>query len=110
MMNKYNETLFKEYALVRFNNDNDDYDKKNKIAMRWRTKEEVLSGKGVMECANLNCNAVESLVSWEVPFAYTEENVHKKALVKLRTCPPCSKRLHPNPPTIISKEINTKPK
>ena len=43
--------------------------------MRWRTKEEVTCGKGYIKCGNKVCCSGEDLNSFEVNFAYAEDNV-----------------------------------
>ena len=85
----YYDKLFKEYAIA----DLTRY-KENKIAMRWRTEKEVCDGKGQFICGNKHCSKNEDLTSWEVNFSYFECNEHKNALVKLRLCPKCSKKLN----------------
>lgn len=85
----YYDKLFKEYAIV----DLSRY-KENKIAMRWRVEKEVCEGKGQFVCGNKHCPRAEELVSWEVNFAYVEQTERKNALVKLRLCPKCSKKLN----------------
>jgi protein FRA10AC1 len=54
------------------------------IAMRWRTEKEVIGGKGQFACAAKNCDVSDRLTSWEVNFAYKEQNQKKNALVKIR--------------------------
>jgi len=54
------------------------------IAMRWRTKDEVISGKGQFVCGNKKCGLDTELRSWEVNFVYSEGGTKKNALVKLR--------------------------
>lgn len=54
------------------------------IAMRWRTHEEVVTGKGQFICADLNCDKEKGLKSWEVNFSYIENKEKKNALVKIR--------------------------
>lgn len=86
---KYYEKLFKEYCicdLSRF--------KENKIAMRWRTENELKVGKGQFLCGSRKCEERELLRTWEVNFAYTEESEKKNALVKVRLCPECSIKLN----------------
>lgn len=85
----YYDKLFKEYAIADFSR----Y-KENMIAMRWRIEKEVCEGKGQFICGNKRCSRAEELVSWEVNFSYTEQGEHKNALVKLRLCPKCSKKLN----------------
>ena len=75
---RYYDKLFKEYCvadLSRF--------RENKVAMRWRTESEVLSGKGQFQCGERKCKEKAGLSSWEVNFAYEEKGVKKNALVKL---------------------------
>jgi len=54
------------------------------IAMRWRTEHEVVNGKGQFSCGNKICPEAEGLRTWEVNFAYREQEEKKNALVKLR--------------------------
>ncbi|EPZ34756.1 hypothetical protein ROZALSC1DRAFT_27750 [Rozella allomycis CSF55] len=86
---KYYDQLYKEYCLANLS-----LYKEGKIALRWRTEEEVFQGKGQFECGNLECDEVEGLTSWEVNFAYVEAKVKKNALVKLRLCDICSRKLN----------------
>ena len=85
----YYDKLFKEYAIA----DLSKY-KKNKVAMRWRIEKEVYEGKGQFSCGNKDCSKNEALTSWEVNFSYYEQSEQKNALVKLRLCPKCSKKLN----------------
>jgi protein FRA10AC1 len=62
--------------------------------MRWRTKTEVVDGKGQFICGNIHCDKKEKLTSWEVNFAYVEDGERKNTLVKLRICPKCSDKLN----------------
>ncbi|KAI9352832.1 folate-sensitive fragile site protein Fra10Ac1-domain-containing protein [Obelidium mucronatum] len=108
---KYYDKLFKEFAIT----DLSRY-KEGKVALRWRTKREVVGGIGQFTCANLKCthrepympsnpaanfvhpsgkkNHQPDLRSWEVNFAYREGGEHKNALVKIRLCPECSYMLN----------------
>ncbi|KAL1501775.1 hypothetical protein ABEB36_007040 [Hypothenemus hampei] len=86
---RYFEKLFKEYCIA----DLSRY-KENKVALRWRIEKEVVSGKGQFICGNKICNESENLRSWEVNFAYHEQGERKNALVKIRLCPSCSKKLN----------------
>jgi len=60
MAKAYYDRLFKEYALV----DLSKY-KTGQIGMRWRTQDEVFSGKGQFTCASLKCDATQ-LKTFEV--------------------------------------------
>ena len=86
---KYYEKLFKEYCIC----DLSRY-KENKVAMRWRTENELKLGKGQFICGARKCEEREYLRTWEVNFAYTEEMEKKNALVKVRLCPECSIKLN----------------
>ncbi|XP_025829679.1 protein FRA10AC1 homolog [Agrilus planipennis] len=86
---KYYDKLFKEYSI----GDLSRY-KENKIALRWRTEQEVVLGKGQFICAEKKCTEQEDLRSWEVNFVYQEEGQKKNALVKIRLCPNCSRKLN----------------
>lgn len=86
---KYYDKLFKEYCI----SDLSRY-KENKIALRWRTEQEVVTGKGQFICGCRKCPVKEGLRSWEVNFGYMEQGKKMNALVKLRLCPDCSKLLN----------------
>ncbi|XP_063826728.1 protein FRA10AC1 homolog isoform X2 [Ostrinia nubilalis] len=86
---KYYDKLFKEYCicdLTRY--------KENKVALRWRIEREVVLGKGQFQCGNKHCLNDHELKSWEVNFAYVEDNQKRNALVKVRLCPECSDKLN----------------
>jgi protein FRA10AC1 len=91
--------------------------------MRWRTKDEVLSGKGQFTCASLSCSRRDDVVvdpepdedgdsrnerasgkrwreggerglqTFELNFGYVEEGIKKNALVKVRVCGRCARKL-----------------
>lgn len=86
---RYYDKLFKEYCICDLT-----YYKANKIAMRWRTEQEVISGKGQFSCGDRNCKESSELRTWEVNFAYFEKDEKKNALVKLRLCSECSFKLN----------------
>ena len=90
LVRAYNDKLYKEYALTDFRLTAPGTDK---LALRWRTENEVISSKGQFICANIPCNEVLDLTSWQVDFRYSEAGITKAALVKLRLCPDCSKLL-----------------
>lgn len=86
---KYYSKLFHEYCicdLTRY--------KENKIALRWRTEAEVVAGKGQFICSSKHCTETVELRSWEVNFNYLEAGEKKSALVKVRLCVSCSKKLN----------------
>ncbi|CAH1119202.1 unnamed protein product [Phaedon cochleariae] len=86
---RYYDKLFKEYCI----GDLSLY-KENKIALRWRVEKEVVSGKGQFSCGNKKCLQEDGLRTWEVNFGYTEKGEKKNALVKIRLCSECSKKLN----------------
>ncbi|XP_056101958.1 protein FRA10AC1 [Rhinichthys klamathensis goyatoka] len=86
---KYYDKLFKEYCIA----DLSRY-KENKFGFRWRIENEVVSGKGQFFCGNKRCESKEGLKSWEVNFAYVEQEEKRNALLKLRLCPECSFKLN----------------
>lgn len=86
---RYYDKLFKEYCIA----DLILY-KENRIALRWRTEKEVIVGRGQFICGNKKCAEKNDLKTWEVNFAYVEHGAKKNALVKVRLCPDCSKKLN----------------
>ncbi|XP_032889472.1 protein FRA10AC1 isoform X1 [Amblyraja radiata] len=86
---KYYDKLFREYCIA----DLSQY-KHNKIGFRWRIDKEVISGKGQFGCGNKYCDVKEGLKSWEVNFGYMEHGEKRNALVKLRVCNVCSRKLN----------------
>ncbi|XP_049833185.1 protein FRA10AC1 homolog isoform X1 [Schistocerca gregaria] len=86
---KYYDKLFKEYCIC----DLSRY-KENKVAMRWRTEQEVVVGKGQFSCGEKHCSSKEDLHTWEVNFGYIENGEKKNALVKARLCTMCSEKLN----------------
>lgn len=86
---KYYSKLFKEYCICDLSHYKD-----NKIAMRWRTEAEVVAGKGQFVCGSKCCPEKKELRSWEVNFTYVEGSQKKTALVKLRLCSSCSRKLN----------------
>ncbi|CAM8963988.1 unnamed protein product [Rhodiola kirilowii] len=81
LVKRYYDKLFKEYCIA----DMSHY-KSGKIGLRWRTKKEVMSGKGQFICGNKHCNEKDGLASYEVNFSYFEAGESKQALVKLVNC------------------------
>ena len=86
MVEKYHQHLFKEFALA-------DLSVPGRIGLRWRTREEVLSGRGERTCGNKRCKnsrvSIDGLLALEVPFSYVEHGIRKKELVKLKLCTSC---------------------
>ncbi|CAM9270296.1 unnamed protein product [Choristocarpus tenellus] len=88
MASKYYKLLFKEYALA----DLSRY-REGKVGLRWRTEDEVVSGKGQFECGGIKCNARSNLHSYEINFKYKETGQVKNELVKVRVCPLCARKV-----------------
>jgi protein FRA10AC1 len=82
MVQRYNDGLYREYALA-------DLSCPGQLGLRWRTRQEVVDGRGEKSCGNKRCLHSVGLVTMEVPFAYQEGGIKKKELVKLRLCPTC---------------------
>lgn len=95
---KYYQKLFKEYALCDLSRYKASLSisslfivsdarplncKENKVGLRWRTEKEVVDGKGQFICGHLACSKSEDLHSYEVNFAYVEEDMRKNELVKV---------------------------
>ena len=90
---KYYDKLFKEFAIIDLSN----YSEKSKnpqISMRWRTENEVLSGKAEGSCANKGCDRHLDLTTYELTFQYKEDGQTKQALVKVRVCKQCGEKLN----------------
>ncbi|OLL25948.1 Protein FRA10AC1 [Neolecta irregularis DAH-3] len=84
----YYDQLFKEFALCDLSKW-----KEGQLALRWRIQSEVVEGKGQFICGSLNCNRQDHLSSYEVNFAYIEDDTKKNVLVKVRLCRKCAKKL-----------------
>ncbi|KAK6504652.1 hypothetical protein TWF481_006591 [Arthrobotrys musiformis] len=114
---KYYENLFREFALIDLSRW-----REGQVALRWRTKQEVLQGLGQFTCASLTCprhaaapteesidefslddtrpnNKSEAagegvgLETFEMNFGYIEKGVKKNALVKVCVCEKCAGKL-----------------
>jgi protein FRA10AC1 len=84
--------------------------KTRQIALRWRTAEEVIDSIGETTCASLRCPyhnpsqaqlaqmeergiAMPPLQAFELPFAYVEAGEKKQALVKVKVCEKCARKI-----------------
>jgi protein FRA10AC1 len=85
---RYYDKLFKEYCVCDLSRW-----RERKIGMRWRIEKEVKDGKGQFFCGDKRCTETKDLASYEVHFGYVEAGERKEALVKLRVCPACAKKL-----------------
>ena len=115
IVEQYNESLYREYVIAQFapssnsastSNTNHSAQKEpaRRMGLRWRTSEEVISGKGesicgVQGCMNTNTNTNisidtptmnKTLSLFELNFAYIENGKKKNALVKLVCCQTCT--------------------
>merc|ERR1712048_191990 len=73
--------------------------KEKMYAFRWRTEKEVVDGTGQFTCGNKHCKkfvkkGLDELSSFEVMFNYKERGEKKSALVKIRVCEKCEKKLN----------------
>lgn len=82
---RYYRRLFREYALADLS-----LAREGRLGLRWRTAAEVVAGKGQFECGSTRCNARDSLRSYELLFAYVEQDETKRCLVKVRVCEACA--------------------
>lgn len=62
--------------------------------MRWRIEKEVIIGKGDTICSEKKCAKTEDLQTYEVNFAYIEDELKKNALVKVKVCGFCAQKLN----------------
>jgi len=73
--------------------------KEKMYAFRWRTENEVVEGTGQFTCGNKVCKkfvkkGLDELSSFEVMFNYKERGEKKSALVKIRVCEKCERKLN----------------
>lgn len=85
---RYYNGLYKDRAIVNLTKYSE-----GKIGLRWRTKQEVVSGKGMSICAATHCTTSYQLQILELPFAYKERGVDKQELVTVVLCTSCYKKL-----------------
>ncbi|KAK6535576.1 hypothetical protein TWF694_002031 [Orbilia ellipsospora] len=106
---KYYDNLFREFALIDLSRW-----REGQVALRWRTKQEVLQGLGQFTCASLTCprhaaptedslefsldseegDGMVPLETIEMNFGYVEKGIKKNALVKVCVCEKCAGKLH----------------
>lgn len=73
--------------------------KEKMYAFRWRTEKEVVDGNGQFACGNKACKkfvkkGLDEISSFEVMFNYKEHGEKKSALVKIRVCEKCERKLN----------------
>jgi hypothetical protein len=63
-----------------------------KIGLRWRTRAEVVSGRGHLSCGSRACAQRAALATYELPFRWREQGEarDRAARVKVRLCPRCA--------------------
>jgi hypothetical protein len=86
---RYYDRLFKEYAIADLSRH-----REGAIGLRWRTAAEVRSSLGQLSCGAAGCEERRGLASFELFFAYVEAGERRRALVKVRVCPPCAHKLN----------------
>ena len=96
---KYYSKLFREYCLGDFS-----HYKTGKLGLRWRTRDECVSGKGQFICGNIQCSALQKLKSWEVVFRYLEHGQVKKEMVKIRLCDECTDQMNYSRKRVATEE------
>lgn len=101
---KYYDSLYREFGVCDLK-----HYKSGNFALRWRTEDEVISGRGEETCGNTRCkqHVVDDqsrtpersegkrrkLNTVELPFAYEEHGEQKAALVKVVLCDSCLRKL-----------------
>jgi protein FRA10AC1 len=93
---EYESKLYREFCVANLSR----Y-KEGMIGLRWRTENEVKQEFGQDTCGSLTCKRKDKRVSrneielntLEVNFAYVEQGEHKNALVKIRLCRKCTKKM-----------------
>lgn len=90
MARKYYDELYKEFAIIDLSRHEEGL-----IGLRWRTKEEVVTGKGQHQCGGKRCSDTGSsaLQVFELPFLYQEKGEEKMELVKVTLCTSCTEKL-----------------
>jgi protein FRA10AC1 len=88
LASRYYARLVKEFALA----DTSRW-RSGQVGLRWRTTDEVVSGKGQFVCGALSCDAVMGLHTYEMPFRYVEHGASKLALVKVKLCGECATKV-----------------
>jgi len=92
---RYHDKLFKTYCVCDLSRVEEarGEDGRARVGMRWRTEDEVRRGKGQFTCAERRCERSDGLRTFECHFAYNERGERKSALVKVRACEACAKKL-----------------
>ena len=88
MARRFYDRLYKEFAIFDVSRH-----REGLIGMRWRTEDEVISGKGQTLCGGKGCQVNTDLRSYEMPFRYTQNGSVKCELVKVQAYKGCFKKL-----------------
>ena len=91
---RYADALYKTFCVCDLSRASERMgDGRARVGMRWRTEAEVRSGKGQLTCGERRCDETEGLRTYECHFRYAEHGETKSALVKVRVCRECAKKL-----------------
>lgn len=63
------------------------------LGLRWRTVDEVRTGKGDSICAAKGCHSKDNLKALELLFVFREGGEDKRTLVTCIVCAPCSEKV-----------------
>ena len=105
LIEAYSSTIFREWALADLSRW-----RTGQIGFRWRTRGEVVAGKGEACCGEVSCDGLVALHTYEVPFRQASGGADSYGdqasssggaagggsgvtLVKVRLCGKCSPRL-----------------
>jgi hypothetical protein len=79
------DNIFKDFAIIDLSQV-----RTRKLGMRWRSREDVLKGKGEYICGAVGCHATE-LTALEIPFAHhtAAGEISSKQFVTVHVCNPC---------------------
>ncbi|ANQ05731.1 Uncharacterized protein PCOAH_00001590 [Plasmodium coatneyi] len=88
LLQKYYKSICNKYVVCYLS----EY-KEKKIGLRWRTEDEIVSGKGHMICSANDCNNTD-LKTYEFLFRYDEGGIQKETKVKLRACMDCAYKIN----------------
>ncbi|CAA9986211.1 conserved protein, unknown function [Plasmodium knowlesi strain H] len=88
LLQKYYKSICNKYVVCYLS----EY-KEKKIGLRWRTEDEIVSGKGHMICSANDCENTD-LKTYEFLFRYDEGGIQKETKVKLRACMECAYKIN----------------
>ncbi|EUD66596.1 hypothetical protein C922_02917 [Plasmodium inui San Antonio 1] len=88
LLQKYYNSICNKYVVCYLSEYRD-----KKIGLRWRTEDEIVSGKGHMICSANDCDNTD-LKTYEFLFRYDEGGIQKETKVKLRACMECAYKIN----------------